>query len=229
VRAVLAGVATGVFTPNRAGEFGGRVLDMEKGHRLEAALLSFAGGLTQLAVTICVALPALFFSPYAGMEVLPHLTLTFLFLALCVLLISVGWILRRKASPALRKWIAVFEGQPLRHWLHIALLSLLRYGVFSMQFYLLLWALGIQLSVAQALAAIPLTFFATTVIPTFALSEIGIRGSVSVVFIGFFSPDSLGILIASFALWIINIALPALVGSVIVLQMDLFKKATKPC
>jgi hypothetical protein len=109
----------------------------------------------------------------------------------------------------------------------IASISVLRYLVFSTQFFLLLYAFGIRAEIPEVFSAIALTFFATTVIPTFALSEIGIRGSVSVIFLGMYSTDTAAILASSFLLWIINIALPALTGIVFVLQLDSITKAKK--
>ncbi|MFA6401838.1 MAG: hypothetical protein WCX31_09470 [Salinivirgaceae bacterium] len=52
-----------------------------------------------------------------------------------------------------------------------------------------------------------------TFIPTFALAELGVRGSVAVLVIGTLSPLSSAIIAASVLLWIINLALPALVGA----------------
>jgi hypothetical protein len=56
-------------------------------------------------------------------------------------------------------------------------------------------------------------YLAMAVIPTFALTEIGVRGSTAIFFIGLFSTNISGILSASIFLWIINLAVPAIIGS----------------
>ena len=60
---------------------------------------------------------------------------------------------------------------------------------------------------------IPFVFLAVTAIPTFALTEIGVRASVAISIIGTVSSNSTGIALASLALWVLNLGLPALVGA----------------
>ena len=50
-----------------------------------------------------------------------------------------------------------------------------------------------------------LTFLSMSIIPTIALTEIGVRGSVAIYFFGFLSENVVGIMTASFTLWIINL------------------------
>ncbi|MBL0343487.1 MAG: flippase-like domain-containing protein [Bacteroidetes bacterium] len=51
-RSVLSGVTISVFTPNRMGEFAGRVMHLESGTRIKAALASVMGSMNQLLITI---------------------------------------------------------------------------------------------------------------------------------------------------------------------------------
>jgi hypothetical protein len=225
-RSVLAGVTTGIFTPNRAGEFGGRVFSLQEGHRIEATFLSFAGGLVQLSVTLIAAVPAIFLGRMPDMDIRWHFQIALLFVLLAVACLSVMWVFRRRLVPKVSEYLRRFPVYSLQVWLLVFFLSGARYVVFSIQFFLLLKGCGIELHALQAYPAIALSFFAISVIPTFALSEVGIRGSASVLFIGLFSTDTVGILAASILLWIINIALPAIAGSFFVLRINPFGKAS---
>ncbi|NPA45090.1 MAG: hypothetical protein GXO49_06120, partial [Chlorobi bacterium] len=60
-----------------------------------------------------------------------------------------------------------------------------------------------------------LTYFISSVIPTFTFAEIGIRGTAAIFFIGMFSSNIVGIISATALLWIINLAIPAIIGSVL--------------
>jgi len=224
-KAVLAGVTTGIFTPNRAGEFGGRVFSLPQGHRVEAALLSGAGGLAQFCITILAALPVTLTQTHIRFFLPLDLRLARIGGIVILFLILVLFLFRRLWLPSARKYLPVFRLHGWRYWLGIVLISGLRYLVFSFQFYLLLRTFGIHLSVVQAYVGIAMTFFSTTVIPTLAFSEIGVRGGAALVFVGLFSDNALGILSASILLWILNIALPALVGAVFVLKLNPFKKS----
>ncbi|HEV7232472.1 MAG TPA: lysylphosphatidylglycerol synthase domain-containing protein [Bacteroidia bacterium] len=226
-RAVLAGVTTGIFTPNRAGEFGGRVFDLPRDIRVQAALLSFTGGFVQLGVTVVAALPAVFICSSCDVFMRSHLWLSLILISGLIITMIVLWLLKERIAPRATEYFRLFQSYSALHWMKIASISVLRYLVFSTQFFLLLYAFGIRAEIPEVFSAIALTFFATTVIPTFALSEIGIRGSVSVIFLGMYSTDTAAILASSFLLWIINIALPALTGIVFVLQLDSITKAKK--
>jgi len=61
------------------------------------------------------------------------------------------------------------------------------------------------------------------IIPTFAIAELGLRGKVSLKLIGLFSTNSLGISIATATIWIINLVLPAIAGSLLILSIKIFK------
>jgi hypothetical protein len=95
---------------------------------------------------------------------------------------------------------------------NILLLSLLRYIVFVFQYYLVLKAFGVYLSDIYAILLIPVCFMVASFIPTILISEIGIRGSVALFVFGTISNMDIQIILASMVLWLINIALPILLG-----------------
>ena len=66
--------------------------------------------------------------------------------------------------------------------------------------------------------------FIISIIPTIAISEIGIRGSVAVYLFSLVSANILGILSATFVLWVINLLLPALIGAFFVFTLKFFRK-----
>ncbi len=55
-KAVLSGVSFSVTTPNRVGEYLGRVLYMNEGNRLKAISLTITGSISQLIVTLLMGL-----------------------------------------------------------------------------------------------------------------------------------------------------------------------------
>ena len=68
-----------------------------------------------------------------------------------------------------------------------------------------------------------LTFLAMSIIPTIALTELGVRGSVAVYFFGFITSMHLAVVLASFSLWAINLVIPALIGLLFVYQLKFFR------
>jgi hypothetical protein len=51
-KSVLCGVTLSLNTPNRIGEYGGRILFVNDGNRLKAVTLSIAGSISQLIITL---------------------------------------------------------------------------------------------------------------------------------------------------------------------------------
>jgi hypothetical protein len=70
-----------------------------------------------------------------------------------------------------------------------------------------------------------LVFFFITITPTIALAEIGVRGSVALLVFGLFSNNVVGILSSIFILWIINLIIPAIIGSFFIFSLKFFRKS----
>src|ERR1044072_5406715 len=60
-RAVLSGVSFSVSTPNRIGEYLGRILYMEEGNRLRVISLTIVSSMSQLIITLLAGSAGLFF------------------------------------------------------------------------------------------------------------------------------------------------------------------------
>jgi hypothetical protein len=48
---------------------------------------------------------------------------------------------------------------------------------------------------------------------------LGLRGEISIKIIGLFSSNNLGILMASMTIWLVNLILPAMAGSLLILSI----------
>ena len=70
----------------------------------------------------------------------------------------------------------------------------------------------------------PIYFFFITLIPSFFLADIGIRGSVSLFVFAQFEAQMPLILLAIFFLWFINVVVPALLGTIVLYVYNDIKK-----
>ena len=66
--------------------------------------------------------------------------------------------------------------------------------------------------------------FIISVIPTIAITEIGIRGSVAILLFGLVSENTVGILSATFVMWVVNLLLPALIGTIFIFTLKFFRR-----
>jgi hypothetical protein len=62
------------------------------------------------------------------------------------------------------------------------------------------------------------------VVPSIALLELGLRWQFSIIIFGIFSQNILGIYAAATGIWIINLLLPAIAGSILILGVRIFRK-----
>ncbi|MDQ3190261.1 MAG: hypothetical protein M3Q58_01570, partial [Bacteroidota bacterium] len=111
------------------------------------------------------------------------------------------------------KAFALFTSNEL---IKLILLSSFRYLIFFLQFYILLLIFNIELQYTDAMILLPVIFLVISIIPSFAIVEWGVRGSAALFFISAVSANSSGILAAATLLWLINIALPAIIGAVFI-------------
>ena len=51
-KAVFSGITVSTFTPNRIGEYGGRVFCLEKGDRIKAVFITILCSMSQLLTTV---------------------------------------------------------------------------------------------------------------------------------------------------------------------------------
>ena len=236
LKGVLAGLAISIATPNRAGEFAGRIFFLDKRHRIKGMYLSLAGSATQLLVTLFTAALSFVFIKTGWNAELLSRNGTVYFVALIALLSLLFFILvlfllpylLKDAAASKVKWIAGMDalnrlsaGMIAR----VTLLSFLRYIVFFLQFHFLLNAFHAEISTAETVVLIPLTFFAISVIPSVAFTEVGLRGTAAVLLLGPYCAQPSSAMEASFFLWIMNVAIPALAGCFFIPSMKIFSEA----
>ena len=231
-KAVLSGLSFSVSTPNRVGEYLGRVLYMNEGNRLRTISITIVGSMSQLIVTLfmgCMGLLLLrsrletngfISSPW--MQVVLSGTITAL-IVLTLFYFRLSWLTRwadrLPGSSRFSYLVRALEDFDATILLRLLSLSALRFIVFIVQYYLLFGLFNVDVSWWQALWSVSVSFLVMAVIPTFAIAEIGLRGEISIKLLGMFSGNNLGIWMSSITIWLINLILPAMVGSLLILSI----------
>ncbi len=225
-KAVCSGMTVSFFTPNRTGEFAGRVFHLSKADRIEASIATVLESFSQLIITIVIgSLSAAYF--LRSFASLPHmlengvivllllLSLSLLFFYLNVSLLE-GLYRKYRFPEKWHHYFRIFSAFSRSDLISLLLLSGLRYLVFVIQFYLLLMIFKINLPFLVSFIFTSVTYLAMATVPTFAFTEIGIRTSVAVYFYSHVTNMSQAVVNASFALWIINLVIPALAGALFI-------------
>ena len=240
LRAIFTGTTMASFTPNRMGEYLGRLLYVRSGHRIESISLTIVCSMAQLLVTLLSGLAGILYlrgsmsgaaavhqhtgywlNVLLGLVILLLLSLTIIYFRLSQLLRILGKIPGLAKYQAHIKVLGNFDATIL---LKILFLSFGRYLVFIAQYGLIFPVFGVLLTVGQLWGGVSVVFLVMAIIPTFTfLTELGLRWETSIQVLEIFSANTIGIFAGSFAIWLVNLIVPALIGSLLILSIKLFK------
>jgi len=245
--AVWAGLTTSSFTPNRTGEYFARAFILDKANRWEGIFITFIGSLSQLIPTMLFGTIAGFFfvaslhsGPFQDKLVVYYILLgiSVIFTALVLIFyFRVSWlkhffqILIPKKFAEFRAHFDVYSSYSFLELLNALILSIIRYIIFAIQFYLLIRICHIEIPFWDGIMLVCFIFLVTTAIPTLAMTELGVRGSVSILLFDMYFqnnkmlPDlSSEVFLSSFMIWFINLIIPAIVGGFFVFKLKFFRK-----
>jgi len=111
-----------------------------------------------------------------------------------------------------------------RNLLQILYLSFVRYLVFVLQYVLLLQVMQIELPVFLCFWLITVFYLVMAVAPTIGFIDLPIRVSASWAIFKVFTTNELGVGTASLGIWLINLVLPAILGSLLILSVKIVKE-----
>jgi hypothetical protein len=237
---VLSGLSLAINTPNRIGEYGGRVVYLLPQNRLKGVALTIISSISQLLVTLVLGSIALvilkddlYKVEMGGTHFSSILFTGFQFSVLIFVLLTgilffkLEWLVNLvKRIPLFKEklsFIAVLENLGPRLYWQILFYSFLRFVVFALQYVLLWQVLTVEINIWQGFWAIALVFLVMAIIPGFAIADVGIRGKVAISIVGIFSANSIAILAGTAGLWLLNLVVPALIGSLLLLTIKIFK------
>lgn len=240
LRAILSGVSFSVTTPNRIGEYLGRVLYMEEGNRLRAVSLTIVSSMSQLIITLLVGSMGLMIlrsrietgvmikgiDLSLWIQVLQYgvlivvVLLTLLYFRLSVVTLLIDKIKRARPYAFIVNTLNALHATLL---LKLLSLSAIRYFVFIIQYMLLFRLFGVEVSWWEGIWSVSVIFLVLAILPTFAIAELGLRNEVGFKILGLFTLNKLGILWATATIWFINLVIPAIIGSLLILNVKIFK------
>ena len=230
VKAVYAGNLTALITPKRLGNFIGRswMLNNNTKHIITA---SVSGNISQLFVTVLMAFMAFIALNFYKIDKLELLDSYFLtlsviygFILLCLSLIIFN-----------NKWYAVFDQFNFLSFMkipfkylkkiilikrfQILLISVFRYFIFIIQYYILFLAFKIPIELVDVGIFVAILFGLVTFIPSIAPGNLATREALSIFILG---GSVIGIQLSSisFMVWVINVVISALIGGFFLINKD---------
>ncbi len=238
---VLSGLSLAMNTPNRIGEYGGRVVYLAPAFRMKGVALAIVSSVGQLLITLIFGWVALLIMKaqlyqvqLSGTHFSVILLQVFQYSVLFFIIITGLFFFRMQLLAKMLKWIPwlkeklsfteVLENLSNRAYLQVLFYSFLRFIVFALQYVLIWQALQADISWWQGFWSVALIFLVMAIVPSFAIADVGIRGKVAISIAGLFSSNSIALLTGTVGIWLLNLVLPALLGSLLLLTIKIFKE-----
>lgn len=232
IEAVFCGLTWAIFTPNRIGEYGGRVMFLPQRKRVHGVFAMAVGSFGQNVITnVLGAVAVLWFIAnflhvsvwvYAGAVVLAVL----LILVMVLFFFNIKWMVSFLNSISfLRKYHRFFDIMGRYKFIELVRIMgfcLARFAVFSFQYYLVIHLLIPQIPLYDVLLMIFVLLFVQSALPSLDLFDFGVRAFTADKLFGYITDQKLAIIAAVTAIWFINLILPAILGSVFVFKLRFF-------
>jgi hypothetical protein len=236
-KAILAGTSIASFTPNRVGEYLGRMLFVNPGNKILSIAPTILCSLSQMMVTLIAGSVGLYlFSLLSFQFQVSWLSTGFFRWSMTITALSgicLGLVYFR-FDPLLRRvnnWLrknkkdfSIPENFSFLALTSILIISSFRYFVFILQYFLLFSLFGIPLMGKQVFTGVSVMFVLMAIVPTLTfLTDLGFRWAAGIQIFQVYTSNMAGILAVSLGVWLINLIIPALVGSLLILRIKLFR------
>ena len=243
-KSILSGVAMSNITPYRIGGYVARVALLPHENRIKAVSNILLGDFSQLLIGIiagCIATLLLIVnlpSDNAMIWTLQWSSWVLLVNAVngIILFIALKKLANRLSKVRfLKRWKGTFEAVQktahVKNAIILLVLSSFRFFVIIIQYYLAYKLFGWDVSFGTSLLIVASLLMIYNFLPTFNMFEFGMTKTAILLFLletiygkSYITFDlALLVSCSSFLIWLINLALPAFIGSIFVFNMNLFR------
>lgn len=247
LRAIFTGITVSSFTPNRIGEYGGRIFCLNKADRIQGALITVIGSMGQLLTTVFFGSLGIFFLPH--LQENPYIAVSssgYIFLGIALVTINICLVslylntsflssLLKQFSwfSRFQKYTEVFSYYSPKELLFVFFMSIARYIIFTTQFFILFYLFKVNIPYFEAIILISTMLLIISLIPIpsifpSAITEMPFRFIVIITLFKGLSSNFYvinDVLAATFLLWIINLILPTIIGSIFVFTLKFFRNS----
>jgi len=232
IESVFCGLTMAIFTPNRLGEYGGRVFFLSPKRRIVGVVAMSVGSIGQLVLTnVFGAIAACFFIyRFIPIDRVLFIAVVFLAVFFCLFFIvfyfNIKWLngilLSFKFTRKYKKFYSILGRYRRRELLRIIGYCMARYLVFSSQYFILFIWLIPGLHYADIVMMTCLLFLVQSALPSLDLFDVGIRSVTAVELFKHVTDQHVAVIACTASIWLINIIIPAILGAYFVFKLNFF-------
>lgn len=232
IESVFCGLTWAVFTPNRIGEYGGRIFFLSPRKRIQGMVAMSVGHIAQMVVTNVVGALAMlwFIYSFLGLDLPVFFALAFLIGIFCIFFIlfyfNIHWLNNLVKNIRFLKKFNVFFKVLTRYrkaeLTKVMLYSILRFVVFTSQYLLIMGLLIPEIPFYKSAFLVFILFFVQSALPSLDLLDFGVRSMTATYFFGFITTQEIAVMAAATLIWLVNLIIPAILGSFFVFKLKFF-------
>ena len=212
---VLGALTAGIFTPNGLGEYAGKALFFKKEQTKQVIFLNLICNGIQMILTIVFGI--------IGLLLIGYWKWSLGIIAIAIVLIFTSFLSKNitiKGYSIQKLFHKINEIPKKIHRKNIAL-GILRYIVFSHQYYVLFLVFDVDLPYLTLIGSISAVYFLASSLPSFQFLDFAVKGSVAVFFFGKLGINEWIVIFISTLMWFLNVVLPVIIGAYFVMRFKL--------
>lgn len=218
----LGGLTASLITPNRIGDYGAKAAYYAKQFRKRIVLLNLLGNMAQMTITtVFGVIGFIIFVNRYQIDVNYYKVVRFGLILIMISLFAVFGVKQKRfkiRGYTFDRILDYIKGIATKTHVINLFLSLVRYLIFSFQFYYLLTMFGVEVNYTKAMVLITSMYFLASIVPSISIFDVVIKGSVAVFLFGYVEVNEFTILSIILLMWLLNFAIPSLFGSYFVLN-----------
>lgn len=215
-----------IFTPNRIGEYGAKMLYFKKENSKRIVLLNFVHNSSQMLITILFGFFGFLLLTFSKTKTMFWIgvKLNFISIILFLIVLTIAILILiffREIEVygfSIQKIIDKIKKLNRAILLKIFSFSMFRYLIFSTQFLVLLLFFDVEIEIIVAFSTIFTMYFLASILPSIHLMDVAIKGSVALFLFSKLGVEDWKILTVTSLMWFFNLVLPVVLGSYFVIR-----------
>lgn len=230
VKSVFCGLTWAIFTPNRIGEYGGRVMLLKPENRASGAVAMGVGLFAQLVLTSIFGALSIawfvttFIETPASVDFGIWLIAVIYAIAFVVLYFNVSWVDylvgRIKFLHKIKPFFAVLEDFTIKELATVLMLSAFRFAIFTSQYIILMLIILPDLPLVSMVLMIFIMFFIQSAVPSLDIFDFSVRSFVASNLYAYITTQEIAVMAIVSCVWFVNLILPAIIGAFFVLNVN---------
>lgn len=228
----LSALTASIFSPNRIIDYVAKLVQFEKKFRKKILLLNVINNFSQMLATIIFGSIGsfIFFKTYNSSLTIfktSHFLILIITPIIGIVFLSIlqnKYKFKKTTLSKIKKQLALI---PKDIKSTVFIFSIIRYLLFSFQFYFLLTIFNIHLSYYETMVGISTMYLLASILPIISIFDVLIKGSLAIYIFKSFFVNELITASVIFTMWILNTVIPIVIGSyyVITFNFNVVKKA----